>query len=196
VSDDGSQVRWPAVLESERLYLRPPIEADAAVVNAGIRASFAELHVYMEWAQKMPSLAASQQFCASGSTTVRSGTAFPLLIFRRSDNAFVGASGFASVDLAVPSFELGYWCVTPHGGQGYITEATAMQLRHLFQELGAERAELRMDERNLRSAAVAERLGFTLEGTLRNVVRGNDGGLRNTRVYALLAAEASSLISP
>lgn len=184
------------MLESERLYLRPPIAADAAVVNAGIRASFAELHVYMEWAQQMPSLTASEQFCASGTTLLRSGTGFPLLIFRRSDNVFVGASGLASVNLAVPSFEIGYWCVTPHGGQGYITEATTMQLRHLFGVLSAERVELRMDETNHRSAAVAERLGFTLEGTLRASARGNDGALRNTRVYALLAGEAGALISP
>ncbi|MEM1229732.1 MAG: GNAT family N-acetyltransferase [Pseudomonadota bacterium] len=180
---------WPARLESQRLYLRPPTPADAAVVNRGVRDSFEALNRFMEWAVQPPTLEESASFCATGRPAPVSGAAFPLLAFRRSDDALIGGCGMAACDLNVPSFELGYWCVTALTGQGYITEAVVAQCRYLRESLGAERVELRMDERNERSAAVAERLGFTLEGTLHAQARDHHGELRNTRVYALLAAQ-------
>ena len=48
----------------------------------------------------------------------------------------------------------------------------------------AVRVELVTDELNLKSRRVAERCGFTLEGTLVNERRAPDGSLRNTCIYA------------
>ena len=59
----------------------------------------------------------------------------------------------------------------------------------LFASLGAVRVEIRMDARNLRSAAVPERLGFPYEGTLHQDERGVEGELRDTRIYARVSAE-------
>jgi RimJ/RimL family protein N-acetyltransferase len=70
-------------------------------------------------------------------------------------------------------------------GHGYVTEAVAELTRFCFETLSARRVEIRMDERNERSWRVPERLGFTLEGTLRNEERAPDGELRNLRVYAM-----------
>ncbi len=182
-------IAWPARLESERLYLRPPEPADAAVVNRGVRDSFEALNRFMEWAAEPPTIEDSQAFCATGRPMPVTGEAFPLLAFRRSDDALVGGCGMAGCDLTVPSFELGYWCVTALSGRGYITEAVIAQCRYLRESFRAERIELRMDERNERSAAVAQRLGFTLEGTLHAQARSHHGVLRNTRVYALLAGQ-------
>lgn len=46
--------------------------------------------------------------------------------------------------------------------------------------------EIHTDDRNVRSYAVAERLGFTLEGVLRRHARDHHGAPRDTRIYALL----------
>jgi RimJ/RimL family protein N-acetyltransferase len=54
-----------------------------------------------------------------------------------------------------------------------------------FQILKANRIEINCNERNIRSRKVAERLGFQLEGTLRNYQLGVDGQLENVCVYAL-----------
>jgi RimJ/RimL family protein N-acetyltransferase len=56
--------------------------------------------------------------------------------------------------------------------------------------LGAQRVELVAEDQNVASRKVAERCGFALEGVLRNVVRGPDGRLRNTCIYARLPAAA------
>lgn len=181
----SSPVLLPAQIESERLILRPPVGTDARAVNDAILASFAELQPFMDWATEPPTIEQSQAFCETGSRELDTAGMAPLLMWRRDDGLLLGGMGLASFDLAVPKFELGYWCRTSETGKGYVSEAVTAQCHYLFTELGARRIELRMDERNVASYRVAERLGFTLEGTLRNHAVANDGSLRSTRIYAL-----------
>ena len=48
-----------------------------------------------------------------------------------------------------------------------MTDACRAVLTHLFRELELHRVEIRCATGNARSAAIAKRLGFTLDGTLR-----------------------------
>lgn len=63
----------------------------------------------------------------------------------------------------------------------------------MLAELGFERLELRADPENAASCRVAERVGFTLDGTLRSV-RYNARRRRRIDlcVYSLLRAEIST----
>lgn len=192
--EDAAGMTLPASLSTRRLLLRPPQIEDAAAINEAIRESFTELHAWMEWAVTVPTVAESRAFCETSMRQRREGTACPMLILDAASGLLVGASGYARMDWAVPSFEIGYWCRTPLCGRGYVSEATAALARYAFEVLGANRVELRMDERNVRSVAVAERLGFELEGVIRHHVRDHHGNLRNTRVYALL--DISGLAQP
>lgn len=178
--------RLPERLQTERLLLRSPNLEDAAAVNEAIRDSFPELHAWMEWAREMPSVGDTQRFCAEAMRQYTDGSACPMLILDAGDGTVVGASGYARIDWSVPSFEIGYWCRTPRCGRGYVTEAARALTRHAFDNLGAHRVEIRMDDGNVRSAAVAERLGFELEGVIRRHVRDHHGRLRDTRIYALV----------
>jgi RimJ/RimL family protein N-acetyltransferase len=58
-------------------------------------------------------------------------------------------------------------------------------VRFAFETLGANRVFLRCDARNVRSAAVAQRLGFVHEATHRNEARDHRGSLRDTMIFAL-----------
>ena len=87
--------------------------------------------------------------------------------------------------MEVPSFEIGYWIHTEHAGQGYATEAARALATLAFDELGSRRVEIRMNESNWRSRAVAERLGFEWEATLKSHRRDNSGKLSGTRVYSM-----------
>jgi RimJ/RimL family protein N-acetyltransferase len=53
-----------------------------------------------------------------------------------------------------------------------------------IQHLHANRVEIRCDSRNTRSAKVAERAGFTLEGILRNVEYDEEGSMAHQMVFA------------
>ncbi len=66
-----------------------------------------------------------------------------------------------------------------------MTEAVQGITRFAFRELHARRVEIRCDARNRKSRAIPERLGFTLEGILKNDDLSADGTqLRDTCVYA------------
>ena len=57
-----------------------------------------------------------------------------------------------------------------------------------LQVMKVSRLQLRCDVKNRRSAALAERAGFILEGVMRNDARDHAGGLRDTCLYARIPA--------
>lgn len=68
------------------------------------------------------------------------------------------------------------------------TEATALLLRHVFDDLGYDRVAWKCDARHVASRRAAERLGFRYEGTARAhmIVRGLG---RDTAYYAMVRRE-------
>jgi RimJ/RimL family protein N-acetyltransferase len=63
--------------------------------------------------------------------------------------------------------ELGYELAKPHWSKGYMTEAMVAAVDCGFERCNLMRCQLTIDSRNSASARVAEKAGFTLEGTLR-----------------------------
>lgn len=182
-----ARVKMPRSFETERLLIRAPqMPGDPPLVNAAVAESFAELHTWMPWAKTMPTLEETTKHCAESIGRFERCEDFALFLFRKSDGEFIGGSGLHRFDLAVPKFEIGYWCRTSCVGRGYITEAVKGIAGLAFEELGARRVEIMMDARNHRSVAVAERAGFELEGVLRHDERAPDGSLRDTKIYALI----------
>ena len=74
-------------------------------------------------------------------------------------------------------------------GKGYVTEAVKELTAAAFGDMAANRVEIRCDSRNHRSRRVAELAAFHLEAELRYDARANDGRLRDTTVYVLLAED-------
>jgi RimJ/RimL family protein N-acetyltransferase len=177
---------FPDQFETERLLIRAPLPGDGRTLNIAISESLAELRPWMPWAKVMPSVAESETFVREAALRFRTHEDLPLWLFRKSDGLFVGGSGLHNIAWEVPRFEIGYWVRTSLRGQGYITEAVNGIAAFAFDKLNAIRIEIRCDARNLRSAAVAERAGFTREACLRSDSRAPDGRLRDTLVFARL----------
>ncbi len=186
--------RLPRVIESERLLLRLPVEADVQALNEAIVASHPELSLWMDWAVNPQTPEETAEFVRGSETSWKEETALNLLMVERATAEIVGATGYPRLDWEVPRFEIGYWVRSDRVGQGYASESTWALARHAFEAQAAHRVELRMDDRNDRSWAVAERLGFSLEATLRHEVRVPDGSLRDTRVYG--AVQLDELTAP
>jgi RimJ/RimL family protein N-acetyltransferase len=175
---------FPDHFETERLLLRAPRSGDGVDVNAAIQESFEQLHQWMEWARHIPSLAETETHAREAAARFRAREDLALWLFRKSDGLFVGGSGLHSIDWSVPRFEIGYWMRTSLTGQGYMTEAVTAITRFAFDKLHAARIEIRCDALNRRSAAVAERAGFTLEARLRHHRRNMQGELADTLIFA------------
>jgi ribosomal-protein-serine acetyltransferase len=174
----------PRQIESERLILRCPLESDAPAINRAICDSWPELTVWMSWAQgEKPSLAETRARTSGREAGFLDRSDLTFGAFEKTSGEFVGMFSLFRFDWDVPSGEIGYWAATAKTGQGFATEATEA-LTGLGASLGLVRIEVRCDAKNLRSRGVAERAGFTLEGTLRSECRDPQGNLRDTCVYA------------
>lgn len=180
----------PDSFESERLLIRSPRPGDGAIVNAAILDSLTELRPWMPWAQQTPTVDDNERYVREAHVRFLKREDLPLLLLLKGTEIMVGSSGLHRINWAVPKFEIGYWARTPYAGQGYITEAVAAITAFAFTTLGAHRVEIRCDAKNERSAAVARRGGFTLEGTLRNEDRcPMTKELRDTLVFAKIKPE-------
>lgn len=186
---DPILLNFPDELTTERLLIRPPRPGDGPAINAAIVESLAELQPWMLWAQPPPSVADTETLCRRKAADWVRREDFMLTLWRQSDGFFVGASGLHRVNWSVPRMEIGYWCRSSLSGQGYITEAVHAITRFAFEQMGAQRLEIRCDVDNARSAAVARRAGYTLEARRRNAARGTDGTLRDMLVFVRFPQE-------
>ncbi len=155
---------FPDHLETERLLIRAPKPGDAPAIHAAINESMDNLRHWMPWADPHETVDELETFLRSMVARFITREELMLLLWRKSDGLFVGGSGLHRIDWSVPRFEIGYWVRASLEGQGYITEAVNGISQFAFDTLGAERVEIRCDSRNQRSAAVAKRAGFSLDG--------------------------------
>ncbi len=175
----------PDSFESERLIIRAPRPGDGAAINAAVVESLAELRPWMPWATEKPSVAETEEFARRAAAGWLTRESLTLSLWRKDTGEYVGNSGMHRIDWEVPSVEIGYWVRTSLAGQGYITEAVHAITAFAFDTLGAHRVEIHCDERNTRSAAVARRCGYELEGVLRNNARDHlTSELKNVMVFA------------
>ena len=177
-------IDFPESFESERLTLRAPLPGDGAELNTAVRETSEDLQVWMPWAQKMPTLEESEERIRRARCDFLARKDLWLLLFLKDTNTLVGGSGLHRINWEVPKFEIGYWCRKRFHGQGYITESTEAITTFAFEALEAKRVEIRCDSTNVRSIKIPERLGFELEGTLRNNLLSPSGELRDTLVFA------------
>ena len=179
---------FPDQFETERLIIRAPKPGDGQAVNAAVIESLEHLKPWMPWAQTTPTPAESEELVRRGAVRWQLREDLWMLLFRKSDGLYIGGSGLHRIDWSVPSFEIGYWVRQRLEGQGYVSEAVQAITHFAFSVLSAERVGIRCDARNARSAAVARRAGYVLEGTLRHNSRTPDGTLRDTLLFSMLRA--------
>ena len=101
----------------------------------------------------------------------------------------IGSAGFYDWDGEVCSAEFGYDLRPEYWGRGLMAEALTAILDFAFGRLGLNRAQVLLMPRNLRSRRLADRLGFTEEGTLREHDFDERGELCDDVVFSLLARE-------
>lgn len=172
-------------LRGQRALVRPYREADADEQFQAIIESRDHLLPWLPFADGYQSVEDSREYINRCIARWQLREDFPVGIWDLASGRFVGSSGLHPRDWNVPAFEIGYWLRRDAEGHGYVTETVQLLTEYAFTALGARRAEIRCDARNQRSAAVAARAGFTLEGRLRHDSIAYDGVLRDTLIYAV-----------
>ena len=103
-------------------------------------------------------------------------------------DSLVGGVMFTDFDAVFGSCEIGCWLEPSAEGQGFVTQASGMLLDWAFRTRGLHRAEWHCRADNVSSAAVAQRLGMTLEGVRRQAWP-FEGVRYDKQVWAVLAPE-------
>ena len=111
-------------------------------------------------------------------------------IYDKQAEKYAGSSRYMNIDEKNRVLEIGStWIGNSFQGTGLNRHMKLLMLNHAFGEMGYEKVEFRIDERNTRSRKAVEKLGAVLEGVLRENVYLLDGYKRNTCCYGILKNE-------
>lgn len=121
---------------------------------------------------------------------LKAGQMLPFAVVDPASGAAVGMTTYMNVDAANRRVEIGStWYRQRVQRTGLNTEAKLLLLGHAFEKLDCIAVELRTSSHNAQSRAAIERLGAKLDGILRSHQHHQDGSLRDTVVYSIVAAE-------
>lgn len=179
----------PMPITTPRLLIRPPAPGDGLVFNEAVLTSFDTIRYTLAWTKKKPTINTSEEFVrrAAASWILKKNEEpyLPLFIFEKESLAFIGTTGFHHVIWEVPCLEVGYWINNLYAGHGYMTEAVSAITLYAFKQIRTRRIAITCDINNLRSQKIPERLGFSLEATLKaNRIDPITNNISDTLVYA------------
>lgn len=177
-------------LEGRLVYLRPPLPRDHRAW-AALRAKSRSFLEPWEptWPEHDLTRAAFRARLGAYARELELGEAYPFFIFRRSDDALVGAVRLFHVRRGVAqSGSIGYWVGQSFARQGLMSDAVQTLIRFAFKGLGLHRLEAACMPQNAASAALLLKCGFSEEGYAPAYLKIN-GGWRDHRLFGMVAPE-------
>lgn len=174
-------------IEAERLTLRPPMHSDFRAW-AALRHESQDFLVPWEptWAPDHLSRKAFTNRVYWAQRSIANGTAMPVFIFRRDDDALVGAITLDHIKRGpAQSGITGYWIGAPFARQGYMREAIQAVVHHAFTVMDLSRIEAGCLPENTASRRLLEQCGYKYEGVAQSYLQIN-GRWRNHVLYANL----------
>ena len=101
----------------------------------------------------------------------------------------VGSISVVDSDNDSSCCHLGWQIDEPFWNKGYMTEAANAIVNFLFSEVGYNRIQSGHDTRNIGSGRVMEKIGMSLEGTLRQYCHQKDGSIGDKHLWAILKSD-------
>jgi RimJ/RimL family protein N-acetyltransferase len=179
-------------IETARISLRCLEPKHVELVARAIDESLEHLRPWMGWARSEP---ASHEQRLERLRTNRGhfdlGSDYTYGLFDKQGERLFGIAGL-KLGQIVDERELGYWLHPAHTQQGLMHEAALALVRVAFDLESLDALEVRVDPDNVRSARVAERLGFEGPELDPLSVTGPDGEKRDSHLYTLVRVRYAS----
>ncbi len=153
------------ILECERLVLRPIRITDAEDVYDYSKR--VDLTRFLLWSPH-PYIAYTKEYLKYVVKQYRAGNFYDWAIEEKESGRMIGTCGFTSIDAEHRSAEIGYVLNPDFHRRGYAPEAARAVINFGFRELSLNRIQCRFMKGNDASLKVAQRLGMTFEGYLRD----------------------------
>ena len=149
----------------DSVVLRQIAESDAEVLMALIDLNRSSLREWLPWVDFTTDIRHVVRFIGRSIAQAAddNGLTFGIVC----DGVLAGVLGQHHVDALNRKTELGYWLDPEHRGRGIVTRSTARLTDYAFTDQDCNRVVLHCAVGNVKSRAVAERLGFVQEGILR-----------------------------
>ena len=140
-------------------------ERHAATVFALVNQDRDYLREWLPWVDATGTVEDTLTFIRSSLEQFGANNGFAAGIW--SGHSFAGVVGTQKIDWLNRRVEIGYWLGQSFQGQGIVTEACRAVVTYALGELELNRVAIHCAVGNAKSIAIPKRLGFTLEGTLR-----------------------------
>ena len=176
----------PEQLDAGPVVLTRVRPADVDDVAAAVAASHAEISPWMDWAYPEYSRDDAITWASASWQGWLAGTAFEFVLRTADDGTVVGTIGLNQ--RKGHAANLGFWVHTAHTGRGLCTAATRRLARAACEDVGLSRVYLRHVVGHDASGRVATKVGFQLEGRVRNAML-HRGVLVDMMQYALIGAD-------
>ena len=174
-------------IDTERMTLRPPQHGDYREWVT-LRDASRDFLVPWEpaWAHDHLSRKAFTNRVYWAQRSVASGSAVPLFLIRRADDALLGAITLDNIARGPSqSATLGYWIGAAHSRQGYMAEAIRGVVHYAFHTMDLSRIQAACLRENAASRGLLEKCGFKYEGVAQAYLQIN-GRWRNHVLYSNL----------
>jgi len=174
-----------STLETPRVRLRALTEGDVPALFT----IFRDPEAMRYWSHPaMTDIAEAEALLEDIQNQADRQTLFEWGIARREDDLVIGTCTLHRIDRQHRRAELGYILRRDLWGRGLAGEALSALLNHAFGAMSLHRLEADIDPRNAGSIRSVERLGFKLEGRLRERYF-LAGEIQDSLIYGLLASE-------
>lgn len=146
---------------------------------------------WMSWMDRVIDVSDTYAFLRAAEKDAYEHTAFKAGVWRHGN--LIGCIDLHQIDWANGNARVGYWLDKEHTGHGIMTRAVHLLAEYAFEALDLHRVEIHVCTENHLSRHVAERLGFKMEGVLRQVQRLR-GEYHDHAVYSMLRDEEPARI--
>ncbi len=155
----------PLSFETDRLFVRRYVLADARHLYEAARESIREVHAFLPWCHPNYAIEDSRDWIRSVEPAWQDRSVYSFAIYDTQRSRLLGGCGVSRLD-EHPVMNLGYWMRTSETSKGYASEATLGLANFAFRWLDVERIEIIMSTENTASRKVAENAGASYEGQL------------------------------
>jgi len=148
------------------VYMQTRVPQDAGEVFEVVDRNRDYLRLWLPWVDDTDSPDVVKRVITSGEKGRESGTELVLGIFK--NNRYIGNIGLHDMKKTNNSGMIGYWLAQDEQGSGIMTDCVRALVHYGFSALSLNRIYIHCVDKNLKSRAIPERLGFVLEGILQD----------------------------
>lgn len=176
----------PLTLRSECVDLEPLAHGH----EADLREAVQDGRLWELWYTHIPAPDQMNAEIARRLALQAAGTMLPFAVIDRNTGRAVGMTTYMNADTANRRLEIGStWYRRRVQRTALNTQCKLLLLTHAFESLQCIAVEFRTHHFNHASRRAIERLGAKLDGILRSHQRVDNGTLRDTCVYSIIASE-------